>query len=51
MTDLKKCPKCGSTHVMNDIQVVDIDSHEENLAVQVQKKPQALLLKGGSACH
>ncbi len=47
MTNPEKCPKCGSTQVMNDVQVVDIDSHMENLAVQVQQKPHARLFKGG----
>ena len=44
MTNLEKCPKCGSTQVMNDVQVAD--ALEENLKVQVQQKPHALLLKG-----
>ena len=47
MTDIKKCPKCGYAQIMNDVQVVDLDSHAENLAVQVQQKPQARLFKGG----
>ena len=44
MTNLEKCPKCGSIQVINDVQVTD--TYEENLKVQVQTKPQARLFKG-----
>lgn len=47
MTNLEKCPKCESTQVINDVQVIDLESYVENLAVQVQAKPQARLFKGG----
>lgn len=47
MTNSAKCPKCGSTQIINDVQVIDLESYAENLAVQVQTKPQARLFKGG----
>ncbi len=44
MTNPKKCSKCGSTQVINEVKVVD--TYDEDLKVQVQQRPQALLLKG-----
>ena len=45
MTEREKCPKCGSTRVMNDVRIV-AGSLEEGVTVQVQKNPHAKLFKG-----
>ena len=45
MTEREQCPKCGSTRVMNDVRIID-GSFEEDLSVQVQKTPHAMLFKG-----
>lgn len=47
MTNPEKCSKCESTQVINDVQVIDLESHAESLAVRVQTKPHAQLFKGG----
>ncbi len=47
MTNPEKCLKCESTQVINDVQVIDLESHAESLAVRVQTKPHARLFKGG----
>ncbi len=44
MANPKKCSKCESTQVINEVKVVD--TYDEDLKVQVQQRPQALLLKG-----
>lgn len=45
MTRQDQCPKCDSTRVIDDVQVVD-GTLQESLKAQVHSRPQAKLFKG-----
>lgn len=47
-SDPGRCPKCGSSKTILDVQVVTDTEHHAGEAAAVHRRPRAFFLKGGA---